>query len=354
VPAEEIIFGRSSSIRCGSSFGFEGRIVAEAVSLYGTTVYRYSVFGGSLASTLDFPELPLVTAVGPVDFEFVEVDTLPAIDGWRLCGSSPVEDGVECRLHQSLDGSVFQLVFDDTGAFEVDRDGRRVRWCPPKAVDRVRARKDVLGRVFALLFHQQGIPTLHGSAVALDGSGLCFLAPKFHGKSTTAAALVDAGGTLLADDLVVVEPRGDGSTILRPTLPTLHLWPDSAERVGKEAALAPGQDEQVKVRIQWEPGAGLQAEPIPLRGIYLLAPVEGDEATVRRVPLEPGTAALALLGQMKIADLLGAAGVFELLPIASRLVDGVGVHRLEVPRDLNRLPELVECLVRWHAGEEAS
>lgn len=317
-------------------------------------VYRYSVFGGSFESTLDFPELPSVVADGPADYQLVEVDALPAVDGWRQCGSSPVEEGVECRMFQSPDGSTFRLVFDDTGAFEVDRDGRRLRWCAPEAVDRVRARKDVLGRVFAVLFHRRGVPTLHGSAVEFDGAGLCFLAPKFHGKSTTAAALVDAGGTLLADDLVVLEPRDDGSSVLRPTLPTLHLWPDSAGRVGRDATLAPGQDEQVKVQIRWEPGAGLQAEPVPLKGIYLLAPVEGDDATVRRFPLSPGTAALALLGQMKVADLLGAAGVFDLLPIASRLVDGVGVHRLEVPRDLDRLPELVETLSRWHAPEDAS
>ena len=316
-------------------------------------VYRYSVFGGSLASTLEFPELPPQVSNGPADYELVEVDTLPAAEGWRQCGSSPVEQGVECRLYQSPDASTFRLVFDDTGAFEVDRDGRRLRWCGPDDVDRVRARKDVLGRVFAVLFHRRGIPTLHGSAVEFDRSGLCFLAPKFHGKSTTAAALVDAGGTLLADDLVVLEPRADGSSVLRPTLPTLHLWPDSAGRVGRDATLAPGQDDQVKVQIRWEPGAGLQADPVPLKGIYLLAPVEGDDATVRRFPLAPGTAALALLGQMKIADLLGAAGVFELLPIASRLVDDVGVHRLEVPRDLSRLSELVEALSRWHAHEGA-
>ena len=317
-------------------------------------VYRYAVFGGALVSTLEFPELPRLVSDAPADFELVEVDRLPPIEAWRQCGSSHVEEGVECRLYQSPDGSRSRLVFDDTGSFEVDGGASRMAWCPSEGADRARARKDVLGRVFALLFHLRGVPTLHGSAVEIDGSGLCFLAPKFHGKSTTAAALVDAGGTLLADDLVVLEPLGDGSSVLRPTLPTLHLWPDSAEQVGREARVAPGQGEEVKVQIRWEPGAGLQAEPIPLKGIYLLAPVEGGDAAVRRFPLAPGTAALALLGQMKIADLLGAAGVFELLPIASNLVDDVGVHRLEVPRDLSRLPELVDSLKQWHAAEEVS
>jgi hypothetical protein len=317
-------------------------------------MFRYAVFGGSLMSTLEFPELQPSDVVGPADYELVEVARLPELDGWRLCGSSPVEDGVACRLYRSPDESTFRLTFDDTGDFDIDRDGSRIRWCPPAAVDQIRARKDVLGRVFAVLFHQRGIPTLHGSAVALGKSGLCFLAPKFHGKSTTAAALVDAGGTLLADDLVVVEPGGDGFPVLRPTLPTLHLWPDSAQRVGKEAAVPPGGDERTKVQIRWEPGAGLQMESIPLNGIYLLAPVDGDEAAVRRVALAPGTASMALLGQMKIADLLGAAGVFELLPTASSLVDKVGVYRLEVPRDLSRLPELVEHLTGWHAPGQGS
>lgn len=324
--------------------------MADAPSRDGVARHRYSVFGGILASTMKFPELQGLAPGRPADYELVEVDRLQEVDGWTLCGTSPVEEGVTCDLRRSPDGGTFRLRFDDTGTFEVDREGRRIRWCAPSSVDRNRARKDVLGRVFALLFHQQGVPTLHGSAVALEDAGLCFLAPKFHGKSTTAAALVDAGATLLADDLVVVEPREGAPSLLRPTLPTLHLWPDSADVVGKRAALAPGGDQQVKVQMRWDPLAGLDMRPTPLRGIYLLAPVEGDEATVRRFPLSHGTAAMALLGQMKIADLLGAAGTFELLPTAARLVDEVGVHRLEVPRDLARLPELVDCLRRWHAA----
>lgn len=314
--------------------------------------FTYDVFGGVLESTLVFPELADSAAVATPDFRLRQVATLPTAEGWSPCGTSPVETGVECRLFRSPDGGRYRLEFDDTGVFEVGAEGRSVDWCPPDGVDVVRARKDVLGRVFALVFHQRGIPTLHGSAVTLEGAGLCFLAPKLHGKSTTAAALVDAGGTLLADDLVVVDAE-QNPPLLRPTLPTLHLWPDSAEHVGREARAVDPEDEQTKVQMRWAPGRGFERSAIPLQGIYLLVPVEADGAEVRRSLLPPGAAAMALLGQMKVADLLGPMGVFDLLPVASRLAEDVGVHRLEVPRDLTRLSEVVDALRGWHGLSEA-
>ncbi len=321
--------------------------MADTADLRGAKTFRYEVFGGVLSSTLVFPELVEYSGDAPADFQLVEVDRPTDGDAWKLCGTSPVEEGVECRLLRSADGLRYRLEFDDTGTFEIGPEQGRVRWAPPESVDRVRARKDVLGRVFAVVFHQLGVPTLHGSAVELGGSGLCFLAPKLHGKSTTAAALVDAGGTLLADDLVVVEPDEVRPT-LRPTLPTLHLWPDSAAHVGREAQAVDPDDAQTKVQMRWDTGSGGEPLAVPLRGIYLLVPVEADGASVRRSQLPPGAAAMALLGQMKVADLLGPMGVFELLPIASRLAESVGVHRLEVPRDLARLPEVVEALSAWH------
>lgn len=313
---------------------------------------HYEVFGGVLASALPFPELESGTVTGPADWTLERVDRLPEGGPWAKRGSSPVEDGIASTLHEAPDGRL-RLVYDDTGTFEVSNDGSRILWCPPAGVDETRARKDVLGRVFALAFHRRGTLTLHGSAVARGDVGLCFLAPKFHGKSTTAAALVDAGATLLADDLVVVEET-DGGVVVRPTLSTLHLWPDAAERVGRRARPLADDPEAVKVQVAYdEEAAPRRSPPVSLDGIYLLVPTEGPRADVRRAPLEPMAAAMALLGQLKIGDLLGPSAVLDLLPAAARLAERVGVHRLEVPRDLERLPTLVERLAMWHGFDRA-
>lgn len=311
-------------------------------------MHHYRVFGGVFASDLLFPELAEIEGGAP-DWALERRRGGPAPDAesaaWRRCGSSPVEDDVGCVLHRHECGAL-RVRYDDTGLFEIDPSGRRITWFAPEGVDEVRARKDVLGRVIALAFQQAGVLTLHGSAVDLGGRALCFVAPKFHGKSTTAAALVDAGATLLADDLVVVDDVG-GTPTLRPTLDTVHLWPDAAEHVGRGASPVADGAEQAKVQVTYGSGQGLQGAP--LDGIYLLVPTEGPASAVRRRRLDDTTGAMALLGQLKVGDLLGAAAVLDLLPLATGLARRVGVHRLEVPRDLARLPHLVEQLTSWHA-----
>lgn len=307
-------------------------------------MHRYRVFGGVFASTLSFPELPVAEEGLSVDWTLERADRSIDSGEWVECGASPVEGDIGSTLYRSPGGSL-RLVYDDTGVFDIDASGRRIVWSAPVPVDEVRARKDVLGRVFALAFHQAGVLTLHGSAVAIGGRGLCFLAPKFHGKSTTAAALVDAGGTLLADDLVVVDDPG-GEPVLRPTLATVHLWPDSARHVGRGAREVEEAADQSKVQVAYD---ALSRRPVPLDGIYLLVPTEGPESDVRRQRIDATMAAMGLLGQLKVGDLLGPGAVLDLLPAATALARRVGIHRLEVPRDLDRLPLLVDRLQGWHA-----
>ncbi|MEK9500062.1 hypothetical protein [Gaopeijia maritima] len=315
-------------------------------------MHHYRVFGGVFASELAFPELSEIDAGAP-DWSLERRAGSPTPGapsaGWRRCGSSPVEDGVDCVLHCNEAGAL-RVRYDDTGVFEISPSGGRITWFAPEGADEARARKDVLGRVIALAFQQAGVLTLHGSAVDLGGRAVCFIAPKFHGKSTTAAALVDAGGTLLADDLVVVDDPG-GTPRLRPTLDTVHLWPDAARHVGRGASPVDDGADQAKVQVAYRGGDALQGAP--LDGIYLLVPTEGPDAAVRRRRLDDTTGAMVLLGQLKVGDLLGAPAVLDLLPEATGLARRVGVHRLEVPRDLSRLPALVDQLGRWHAGPES-
>lgn len=312
-------------------------------------MHHYRVFGGVFASALPFPELPPVESA-EADWVLERSPGAPpkphpeSRTEWRRLGASAVEEGVESALYRNDQGGL-RVEYDDTGVFEIDASGRRIVWTAPAEVDEVRARKDLLGRVFALVFHQAGVLTLHGSAVSVAGRAICFLAPKFHGKSTTAAAMVDAGCTLLADDLVVVDEAA-GTPALRPTFDTVHLWPDAARHVGRRASPVADGSDQAKVQVAYR--AGDEAPRVVLDGIYLLVPTEGPHSAVRRQRLDDTTAAMALLGQLKVGDLLGSATVLDLLPAATGLARDVGVHRLEVPRDLDRLPELVGQLTAWH------
>lgn len=305
---------------------------------------RYGLFGGVLRSDVDFPELSPAPE-GPARWELSTVPAAPERPGLVLLGREPVEPGVTVGLFR--DDAGLRLAFDDTGSFDISLDGSRIAWSPPASPNLSAVRKDVLGRVLAVCLQRQGVVALHGSAVDLQGAGICFLAPKFHGKSTTAAALVDAGARLIADDLVAVAV-GPTPTLL-PSVPWLQLWRDSAERVGVTSQQVPGTEREAKAQRRWADRRDAEAAHVPFAAVYLLAPVaDGPEAVVRRVPLGGVEGALALLSQAKIVQLLGVEGRGELLGALSALTGHVPVYRLEVPRSFERLPELVQALQEWH------
>jgi hypothetical protein len=263
-------------------------------------------------------------------------------------GTEEVEAGVMVTLFRT--GDAFRVVFDDTGCFDVSADGRRITWIPPVAPNLEAARIDILGRVFAVALDREGVIALHGSAVALGGVAVAFLAPKFHGKSTTATALVNAGGRLLADDLVPVTPGA--SPMVLPSVPIVQLWPDSARRVAGSASPVSTDQKAPKLQVAWTGSERNATDPVPLAAVYLLAPVRPEPTgVVRRHRVSGIEAALALLGQAKVGTLLGAERRSELLHRMADLSNEVPVYRLEIPRDFDRIGELTSSVLKWHAQD---
>ncbi len=314
-------------------------LVDGAVRLSGR-MHCYHLFGGILASEIEFPGLPsappgkgrwsLTCAAPPAS-----ADPLPRLGAEAVTG----------RVRVVLRGSPsrFRLTYDDTGAFEITDGGRRIVWHRPAgaSVDLRNVRADILGRVVAVALAAAGIPTFHGSGVALGGRGVLFLAPKRHGKSTAAAALVRAGARLWGTTRSAWCPGREPMVL--PGVPAVNLWRDAARWLQPTAVLG---ETGRKRRINWG-SLGERAEhPVPLGAVYLLDPADAGE--VRREPLPAVPAALALVGQAKIGALLGPGHAPTLLAQCVRLSAAVPVYRLTVPRDLSRIGELVRCVGEWH------
>lgn len=87
------------------------------------------------------------------------------------------------------------------------------------------------GTVAALVLAQRGEFALHGSAVDIGGAAIALAGPRGVGKSTTALALVQRGGSLLADDVLPLTRDGDLIT-MHPTGRPLHISPQTAELIG--------------------------------------------------------------------------------------------------------------------------
>lgn len=303
----------------------------------------YHLHGGHLAAELTFPELMLADA-GDADWVLEVGSGAPPLPDGELLGTDIAEVGAYVRAYRTEAG--YRLRYDDTGVFDITDRGSRIRWYPSATAREELVRADVLGRVLAVALHAGRRFTLHGSAVATELGAIAFVAPKQSGKSTLALALAKEGADLMADDMVPVDLGPPALAF--PGVQSVRLFRDSARYLGMaslEASLADGDK-----GVEHEPDVRRRTIIAPLRAIYVLEPADPVAAAVRREPLHPAAAAMALVTHAKVGALLGRSEAPALLRQATALARVVPVQRLAVARDFDRLPIVVDTILGWHSA----
>ena len=308
----------------------------------------YAAFGGCLQSQIPLPELEEASGAAP-DWTFRKGD-LRSTEA-HLLGEEAVEDGVRVKCYRIPDG--IRLAFDDTGTFDITNRGTDICWTPGDGAEDILVRADLLGSVFAVALHLHGLLCLHGSGVTLDGNAIGFLAPKGTGKSTTAMALCAAGGALVTDDMLAVQPSETPTAW--PALAAVRLLDDSARRLGRSDD-APRDPKSGKYRVTSLPQTQVERRRVPMAAIYELTSVEAETAApaAQRIRLTGVNAIAALLRHHKTGEVLGEADRTSLFMRAADVARRVPVFRLEIARDFARLPEVVTQLRSWHASGSAS
>lgn len=124
------------------------------------------------------------------------------------------------------------------------------------------------GTGFGILLHQRRQIVLHASAVRVGEGAALFCGPSGAGKSTLAAALVDRGHALLADDFCSLTMAPSGTALVRPDCRQLKLWRQAIEHLDlTDRAEAPVRPCIEKYFV--EPRAVAPAA-VPLAAIYVL------------------------------------------------------------------------------------
>jgi hypothetical protein len=302
----------------------------------------YSVFGGCLRSELDLPELVTTQSERP-DWELRRATNLPAFDANALVGEDVVYGDVRVRCYARRGG--LRLVFDDTGDFEISRDGASIDWRPGPEASEDAARADVIGRVLALALHAAGVMTLHASAVTINGRGIVFVGPKHYGKSTLAMALVAGGASLVTDDTLPVEPGPPPA--MRPGVHRVRLFTDSANQLHVPVRTGEG----AKPLVDQLPPDRVQRTRAPIDAIYVLSPVLGEASAplIERRKQSAIESAMSLVAHGKLAPLLRGAEAAQAFQHAAIVAGATAVYDLRVKRDLARIDEVVAQLQAWHA-----
>ena len=134
-----------------------------------------------------------------------------------------------------------------------------------------------------VLLQQRGVATLHAAAVATGAGAVLLLGRSGIGKSSLAAALVERGYPLLADDVTGVMTDAGGRPVALPGFPRLRLWAHTLDQMrwwGRERSRVRQGTEKY-----WTPAQRVCAVPLPVCAALVLgAPAYRPDIGIEPVP----------------------------------------------------------------------
>jgi hypothetical protein len=227
-------------------------------------MYRYTVYGLCVESSLPLPELtPATGGVPDVTIGYARVpESLPFPSSHGIAWRS-----APGRLLTSVDGVARYLI----------SDGREIWIDRVPGCDDVDVRTFLLGSVLAAVLHGRRMVLLHASAIHTGRGVVVFMGHCGAGKSTLAAALSQRGHRLFADDRVrvMLDETGGASAVAGARV--MRLTAASARELnvpGYGVALRHGLDKYAV------PGCEDGALPAPLLAAYAVGAHQSQDIRI--------------------------------------------------------------------------
>lgn len=313
--------------------------------------YRCSLYGLGVVANRPIPGVPSSTIAS--EDVCISFGSLPAwlndITATQIETSYVAEYKSECgepalRVFRVLDGNYYRFNYADATEFLVDCAGTEVwaDWSAPLTLEDTSTY--LLGPVMGFVMLLRGIVCLHASAIAVDGKAIALLGPAGSGKSTTAAAFSERGYSILAEDVVTLDDRGE-QFLVRPGYPCIRLWPASVK------ALYGSENHLPKLTPNWDKcyldltERAFSAEPLPLAAIYHLRERRHDAVAPFVETLDRSEGLLSLIANTyatKLMDKQMRAREFKLL---ARVLNNVPLRRVTPHADPARIPELCDAIL---------
>jgi hypothetical protein len=308
--------------------------------------YDYAVYGLTLQSNRPMAgfapadaDVPRVT----IDFAGAPVDDFGDAPFW--------DNGFETLWHRPDGTWLLRYVDSRDGSFwtiDYDADGTRltVRWSKDSMLDDI---PSVLqGPGLAAALHLRGVPMLHASVLAVEGSAIALIGAPGAGKSTTAAAFVARGFASMSDDLAALAI--DGAAVrVQAGYPRLRAFADSAEAAGFVADDLPNVffadvlGPKRYVELSAEQGT-FQPHALPLRAVYYLLPRILGKREPLIEALSTRQALPVLLQNLYSTRFLDHARRVPLIRAIAGVAATIPVRAVQASDDLDALPRLVEAI----------
>lgn len=285
-----------------------------------------------LESEIDIAELRHATGSGQRTVT-VRLGDVPA----QIPGATPY--GARCQVAPDE----YLLEIPGTARYYVAH-GREVRLEIVPGTPAPNVSTYLLGSVFGVLCHQNGLLPLHASAIEHAGKVVAFLGDSGAGKSTLAACLQRRGHNIVSDDICLLEPNGTSMRVV-PVAGWLKLWQQSLDHLGE----APVEEHRVystddKYRLfLGEP----QAAASSLSRVVLLQRDESPAAQPALQRLDLPTAIAALMDMTYVSYVPALAGLYpRVFRHCARAFQDAQAFRLTVPWGLDRIGAVMDLLER--------
>lgn len=245
---------------------------------YRPDTYRYQVYGLTIDSGIEIPELALADQA--TSDARIQLGTVPEHLSYPILSTEWIEyDKHSCLL--KIEG-VGRFLVEHGNTITIDRRENRNR-NPGEGAPPADVRVYLLGSAFGALLHQRGWLPLHVSAVQSDRGVWAFTGDSGAGKSTLAGWLHHRfGWPIVSDDVSVLKPA-DPLPHLHPGPRKLKLWQDAVDyldchdqRLVQDLSNTPKFQLYLSDRHYYQPG--------PIRSLVVLDRCEdGERSSLERV-----------------------------------------------------------------------
>ncbi len=248
-------------------------------------------------------------------------------------------------LRKTCEG--YLVAYRNGASFQVSGDGNAVTVHGGEANSQAMVEHLLLDQVLPRLLDHRGLVVLHGAVVEIEGRAILLLGRTGAGKSTLAASLAQAGGTLLSDDAIVLDWCGE-TACARGTYQGLRLWPESARAVLREGVNSSPLSELPGSKLRIQTGQA-SVRSVPVSAVYLL---NAESRPKVLTPLSARESCIALLSNCFVLDPVDRGAAARRLSEIGRFVAAVPTFELAYPREFSMLREVTDEIIRNVEGVE--
>ena len=313
----------------------------------------YCLFGLRIRSNRVIPGFVPVSQAEPVDVSVSlgdfpgQVDrAIPPVHEAFFVSPDIGENGEPTsRVWRVSEDQYFRVLYADGTDCVVDRTGTRIWISWPERYSILDIVPYLQGQLLGLVQRLRGVICLHASSILIGENAIAVTGPAGAGKSSTAAAFLRLGYTVLADDVTSIFEE-EGRFMVRPAHPRIWLCPDMVEALfGSNDALpllAPSWDKRyLDLNVA---GPGLPAEPKPLAAIYVLSERASEPDRPRVTTGAPRDILLKLVSNTYVNHLLDSEMRSKEFQTLSRIQRSVPVRIVHPHEDASRISELCDTI----------